>query len=61
MNMDKIYNAMVKKASEDAEFKKELLSDAKSALKKIGIEIPDDTTVEVYESTQDHLHFVLPN
>lgn len=61
MDMEKIYNTMVEKASKDEAFKKELLSDAKSALKKIGIEFPDDTTVEVYQSTAKHQHYVLPN
>lgn len=61
MDMKEIYEKMVDKASKDADFKKELLKDAKGALKKIGIDFPEDTTVEVYQSTANHKQFVLPN
>lgn len=60
MDMEKIYRAMLEKAGSDENFRKELLKDAKGALKKIDVEIPDDVKVEVYQSTPDHLHFVLP-
>lgn len=60
MDMEKIYNMMLKKASEDENFRKELLENAKEALKKIDIKIPDDIDVKVYQSTDKHIHYVLP-
>lgn len=61
MDMKKIYETLEDKASGDASFRKEVLKDAKGALKKIGIEFPADVDVEVYQSTPKHQHFVLPN
>lgn len=60
MDIEKIYKVMLEKAVNDEDFRKELLKDAKGALKKIDVEMPDDVKVEVYQSTPDHLHFVLP-
>ena len=51
---------MLKKAGEDENFRKELLENAKEALKKIDIKIPDDIDVKVYQSTDKHIHYVLP-
>ncbi|MDQ5983797.1 MAG: NHLP leader peptide family RiPP precursor [Eubacteriales bacterium SKADARSKE-1] len=60
MNMEKIYNQMMEKASSDPKFKEELLKDATSALKKIGVDFGDNVKVSVFESTPEHMHFVLP-
>lgn len=61
MDMKKIYDTMLDKASKDATFKEKLLKDAKGALKKVGIEFPEDMQVEVYQSTAKHRQYVLPN
>ncbi len=61
MNMEEVYNKMVNEAGKDPEFRKRLLKDAKNAFKKIGVEFDDDIKVEVYQSTPDHIHFVLPS
>lgn len=60
MDMKKIYNEMVKKAYSDPKFKQDLLNDAKTAFKKMGIDFGGDIKVSVFESTPEHLHFVLP-
>lgn len=60
MDMKEIYNKMVDKAGKDDAFRSELLSKPKDALKKIDVEFPEDVEVEVYEMTDEHLHFVLP-
>lgn len=60
MDMREIYDKMLDKASKDDNFRSELLAKPKEALKKINVEFPDDVDVEVYEMTDDHLHFVLP-
>lgn len=60
MDMEKIYNQMVDKASSDPKFKSELLSNATAALKEIGVDFGSDVKVSVFESTPDHVHFVLP-
>ena len=60
MDMKEIYGKMVDKASKDDAFRRELLARPKEALKKINVEFPEDVEVEVYEMTDEHLHFVLP-
>ena len=60
MDMKEIYDKMVDKAGKDDNLRSELLSNPKKALKKIDVEFPEDVEVEVYEMTDDHLHFVLP-
>lgn len=60
MDMREIYDKMLDKASKDDNFRSELLAKPKEALKKINVDFPDDVDVEVYEMTDDHLHFVLP-
>ena len=56
MNFDLIYNKLLEKADNDKNFRKKVLNDAKSALKEIGIEFPDDVSVKVYENKKDELH-----
>lgn len=60
MNFDLIYNKLLEKADNDKNFRKKVLNDAKSALKEIGIEFPDDVSVKVYENKKDELHMVMP-
>ena len=60
MNMKLIYDKIVEKADNDENFKKKVLKNAKEALKEIGIEFPDDVSVEVYQTTKDHMQVVFP-
>lgn len=60
MDMKEIYDKMVEKANNDESFKKELLLNPKNAFASIGITFPDDVEVSVFESTEKHIHFVLP-
>lgn len=60
MNMEKIYNGMVEKAYSDPKAKEEFLNDAKTAFKKMGVDFGENVKVSVFESTPEHLHYVLP-
>ncbi len=60
MNFNLIYDRILEKAENDENFRKKVLSDAKTALKEIGIDFPDDVNVKVYENKKDELHMVLP-
>jgi len=61
MDMELIYNKLVEKASNDENFKNKVLKNAKEAFKEIGIEFPNDVSVEVYEDKKDDMHVLLPN
>ncbi|MDR1473074.1 MAG: NHLP leader peptide family RiPP precursor [Lactobacillales bacterium] len=61
MDMMKVYNQVIARVKEDEQFKKEILTNPKAALKNtLGVEIEDDITIEFFESTPEHYHFVLP-
>lgn len=60
MDMKLIYDKIVEKADNDENFKKKVLKNAKEALKEIGIDFPDDVSVEVYQTTKDHMQVVFP-
>lgn len=52
---------IIQKAWEDAEFKKQLLANPKSAVKDaFGIEIPDTIEVEAVEETANKYYLVIP-
>ncbi|MDQ6420062.1 NHLP leader peptide family RiPP precursor [Paenibacillus sp. LHD-117] len=52
---------IIEKAWTDAEFKKQLLADPKSAIRDaFGVDIPDDISIEVLEDTDSKYHLVLP-
>ncbi|MCX8128703.1 MAG: NHLP leader peptide family RiPP precursor [Clostridia bacterium] len=52
---------IIRKAWEDAEFKKELLSNPKAAIQKeLEIAIPDNVEVKVVEETTNTVYLVLP-
>jgi hypothetical protein len=52
---------IIKKAWEDAEFKKELLSNPKAAIEKeLEIILPDDVEIKVVEETAKTFYLVLP-
>ena len=60
LDMKSIYEKMVEKADNDKIFRENLLKDAKSALKSIGIEFPEDVNVQVFEDKPDDIHILLP-
>ncbi len=60
MDMKAIYDKMIDAANKDDSFRNELLANPKEALKKIDVTFPEDVEVEVFEMTDEHLHFVLP-
>lgn len=60
LDMKSIYEKMVEKADNDKNFRENLLKDAKAALKSIGIEIPEDVKVQVFEDKPDDMHVLLP-
>ncbi|WP_246096626.1 NHLP leader peptide family RiPP precursor [Paenibacillus sinopodophylli] len=52
---------IVQKAWEDAEFKKQLIADPKTAVKEaFGVDVPDSIEVEVVEETASKYYLVLP-
>lgn len=56
-----VLDEIIKKAWEDAEFKKQLLANPKAAVKEaFGIEVPDTIEVEVVEESANKFYFVLP-
>ncbi len=60
LDMKAIYEKIVEKADNDKNFREYLLKDAKAALKSIGIEIPEDVNVQVFEDKPDDMHILLP-
>lgn len=52
---------IIQKAWEDAEFKKQLLSNPKKALKEaFGIDVPDSIELKALEETPNKVHLVIP-
>lgn len=61
MTMSDLYNKLVEKSKKDKEFKKNLLDNPKEAIKsEYGITFDDNVQVSVYQSTSDHMHYVIP-
>lgn len=60
LDMKSIYEKMLEKADNDKNFRENLLKDAKSTLKNIGIEFPEDVKVQVFEDKPDDMHILLP-
>ncbi|RUS47321.1 NHLP leader peptide family RiPP precursor [Cohnella sp. AR92] len=61
MSVESLKVQIIKKAWEDPEFKKLLLADPKSALKKeFGIDLPADVDLKVVEETTETYYLVLP-
>ena len=51
---------VVAKAWSDESFKKRLLTEPKTVLEEVGIEVPAGTEVKIVEQTQDVMYIVLP-
>ncbi|MFC5472130.1 NHLP leader peptide family RiPP precursor [Cohnella suwonensis] len=61
MSLESLKVQIIKKAWEDASFKKSLLSDPKSAIREaFGIEIPEAIELKVVEETPTTYYLVLP-
>ena len=49
------------KATDDAEFRTRLVADPKAALNdELGVSLPDNFAISVYEDSSTHVHLVLP-
>ncbi len=52
---------LIAKASEDAEFRAQLVADPRAAVKQeFGIDVPDKINIQVHESDWNNLHLGLP-
>lgn len=51
---------VLKRAHDDAAFRRSLLADANAAVKSAGVELPAGMKVQVFENSADTLHLVLP-
>lgn len=49
---------LIKKAHNDPEFEKLLLSNPQKALKEIGIEVPTDVPIEIIEENGSNIRYV---
>ena len=45
---------------DDPAFRQELIDHPEDVLRKEGLEVPNDVTIEVHENTDKELHLVLP-
>lgn len=61
MTMNELYDSIVEKSKKDKEFKKNLLDNPKETIKaEYGVTFDDNVQVSVYQSTSDHMHYVIP-
>ena len=59
--MGELREHLIEKAAMDGEFRARLLSDPKAAVEEeLGLTIPADFTLKVYEDVPDTTHLVLP-
>ena len=58
---DESHRALVDKACEDEEFRDQLLTDPKSAIRQeLDIELPASLSIQVHEDSAETVHLVLP-
>ena len=61
MTMNELREHLIEKAAMDGAFRARLLSDPKAAVEEeLGLTIPADFTLKVYEDVPDTTHLVLP-
>lgn len=61
MNTTEIYEKMIEKSKKDKKFKKHLFKNPKKTIEsEYGVKFGDDVEVSVYQSTSDHMHYVIP-
>jgi len=60
INYQKISDSVYGTLAKDKSFKEKFLKDPRSAIKEVsGEEVPQDMKIEVYESKENDLHFVI--
>ncbi len=61
MTMSELYDKIVERSKKDKSFKKNLFNDPKKAIEsEYDVKFDDNVQVSVYQSTSDHMHYVLP-
>lgn len=61
MTINELYDKMVERSKKDKEFKKNLLDNPKATIQaEFGITFADNVQISVYQSTPDHMHYVIP-
>ena len=61
MTMSELYDKIIEKSKKDKSFKERLLNDSKQTIEsEYGVKFDDNVQVSVYQSTSDHMHYVLP-
>lgn len=61
MPMSELYDKIIEKSKKDKSFKERLLNDSKQTIEsEYGVKFDDNVQVSVYQSTSDHMHYVLP-
>lgn len=61
MTMSELYDKIVERSKKDRSFKERLLNDSKKAIEsEYDVKFDDNVQVSVYQSTSDHMHYVLP-
>jgi len=51
---------IIRKAQEDREFKKALVGNPKGAVEQLGVQLPEDVEVKVFEESAEVVYLVLP-
>lgn len=61
MTINELYDNIVEKSKQDKTFKKNLLDDPKKTIEsEYDVTFDDNVQVSVYQSTSDHMHYVIP-
>lgn len=61
MPMSELYDKIIEKSKKDKSFKERLLNDSKQTIEsEYGVKFDDNVQISVYQSTSDHMHYVLP-
>lgn len=61
MTINELYSKIVAKSKKDKKFKKNLIDNPKEAIKEeYGVTFADNVQISVYQSTPDHMHYVIP-
>lgn len=61
MNTQELKNQIIEKAWTDAEFKKQLLTNPKAAIKDVfGVDVPDEINLHVNEEDSNNYYLALP-
>lgn len=59
--VNELSTRLTDRASVDANFRSRLLSDPKAAVQEeLGIEVPDEVAIKVYENDMETVHVALP-